>query len=65
MKGLRYLIRNYTALAVKEHLRSQVEQDSSEAGLTPNEVELVRFTAERAGHLEELAARSTGSRSTE
>jgi hypothetical protein len=61
MKGLRYLIRNYTALAVKEHLRSQIERDAGEAELTPNEVELVRFTAERSDPLTELAARSPGS----
>jgi len=60
MKGLRYRIRNYTALAVKEHLRAQIEQNASKAELTPNEVELVRFAAERSGQLEELAARSPG-----
>ena len=26
MKGIRYFFRNFTALAVKEHLRSQIEQ---------------------------------------
>jgi len=26
MRGLRYLLRNYTALAVKEHLRSQIHR---------------------------------------
>jgi hypothetical protein len=62
MKGLRYLLRNYTALAVKEHLRSQIEQNASEAQLTPNEVELVRFTAERSDQLKELAAGSPGRR---
>jgi len=61
MKGLRYLIRNYTALAVKEHLRSQVEQNASRAELTPNEVDLVRFTAKRSDQLDALAARSSGS----
>jgi len=43
MKGVRYALRNFTALSVKEHLRSQVEQAGSGAILTPNEVELVRF----------------------
>ena len=61
MKGLRYLIRNYTALAVKEHLRSQIEQNASQAELTPNEIELVRFTAERSDQLGALAAESSGS----
>jgi hypothetical protein len=58
MKGLRYALRNFTALSVKEHLRSQVEQGRSEAELTPKEVELVRFTADRADQLKELADRS-------
>ena len=54
MKGLRYLLRNYTALAVKEHLRSQIERDATGAELTPSEVELVRFTGERAEQLKTL-----------
>jgi hypothetical protein len=41
VKGIRYVLRNFTALSVKEHLRSQIEQAGSEAELTPNEVELV------------------------
>ena len=57
LKGIRYLLRNYTALAVKEHLRSQVERAGNGAELTPNEVELVRFAADRT---EELADRSPG-----
>jgi len=56
MKGVRYLLRNYTALAVKEHLRSQIEDATGE--LTRNEVELVRFTGERADQLQQLAAKS-------
>jgi hypothetical protein len=58
VKGLRYLLRNYTALAVREHLRSQVEATGSRAELTPNEVELVRSAADRSEQLNELAARS-------
>jgi hypothetical protein len=45
MKGIRYFLRNFTATAVKEHLRSQVESEG-EPALTPNEVELVRFIRE-------------------
>ena len=60
MKGLRYALRNFTALSVKEHLRSQIEQAESEAELTPNEVELVRFAADHSDQLRELADRSTG-----
>jgi hypothetical protein len=58
MKGLRYRLRNYTALAVREHLRSQIDEAGSGAELTPNEIELVRFTADRSERLLELAARS-------
>jgi hypothetical protein len=59
MKGIRYAIRNFTALSVKEHLRSQIERAGNGAELTPNEVELVRFAAERSGQLSQLADRST------
>jgi hypothetical protein len=58
MKGIRYALRNFTALSVKEHLRSQVERAGSGAELTPKEVELVRFTADRSDELKELADRS-------
>jgi hypothetical protein len=60
MKGIRYALRNFTALSVKEHLRSQIEQTGSGAELTPNEVELVRFAADRSDQLKELADRSPG-----
>jgi hypothetical protein len=60
MKGIRYFFRNFTALAVKEHLRSQVESAESGANLTPNEVELVHFAADRSEQLTELARRSSG-----
>jgi hypothetical protein len=58
MKGIRYALRNFTALSVKEHLRSQIDKPGSEAALTPNEVELVRFAADRSEQLKELADRS-------
>jgi hypothetical protein len=60
LKGVRYFFRNFTALAVREHLRSQLERTDSGAELTPNEVELVRFTAERSAQLTGLADRSPG-----
>jgi hypothetical protein len=59
MKGIRYALRNFTALSVKEHLRSQVDESGSDAELTPNEVELVRFALARADRLKELADRSS------
>jgi hypothetical protein len=43
MKGIRHLLRNFTASAVKEHLRSQVEDTGGSPDLTTNELELVRF----------------------
>ena len=59
MRGIRYFLRNFTALTVKEHLRSQVERSESGAELTPNEVELVRFAGDRSEQLAELADRSS------
>lgn len=58
VKGIRYALRNFTALSVKEHLRSQLEHAGTDAELTPNEVALVRFAADRADRLKELADRS-------
>ena len=58
VKGIRYALRNFTALSVKEHLRSQIDRSGSEAELTPNEVELVRFAAARSDQLKELADKS-------
>ena len=60
VKGIRYALRNFTALSVKEHLRSQIEHEGGSAELTPNEVELVRFAADRSDQLRELADRSPG-----
>lgn len=58
LKGIRYFFRNFTALAVREHLRAQIDRTDDEAELTPNEVELVRFTSDRADQLTKLAGRS-------
>jgi hypothetical protein len=57
MKGLRYLLRNFTALAVREHLRSQIDRAGSTAELTPNEFALVRFTTAHSVLLSELAGK--------
>lgn len=59
MKGIRYALRNFTALSVKEHLRSQIDGPRSDAELTPNELELVRFVIDRSDQLKELASRSS------
>jgi hypothetical protein len=58
MKGIRYALRDFPALSVKEHLRSQIEWAGSGAELTPHEVELVRFAADHSHQLKELADRS-------
>jgi hypothetical protein len=60
VKGPRYLLRNFTALAVKEHLRSQLDRPAGGAELTPNEVELVRFAADCTDQLKQLADASPG-----
>jgi hypothetical protein len=43
MKGIRHFVRDFTATAVREHLRSQIEDTSDSPDLTKNEIELVRF----------------------
>jgi hypothetical protein len=48
MRGLRYGLRQYTATAVKEHIRSQLEDTGGAPRLTKNELELVRFLRESA-----------------
>jgi hypothetical protein len=58
MKGIRWALRNFTALSVKEHLRSQIVRSGSGAELTPKEADLVRFAADHAAQLEDLAERS-------
>ena len=40
-------MREYTATAVKEHLRSQLEETGGSPELTKKEVELVRFVLDR------------------
>ena len=42
VRGVRYFLRQYTAMAVKEHIRSQVEV-AAKPELTKREVELVRY----------------------
>jgi hypothetical protein len=43
MQGVRSFLRDFTASAVREHLRSQVEDAAAGPSLTRNEIELVRF----------------------
>jgi len=53
-RGVRYLLRQFTATAVKEHIRSQVE-DADSPELTANEIELVRFVRESRVDWDRLA----------
>jgi hypothetical protein len=46
MKGVRHSLRDFTATAVKEHLRSQIVDADGPPELTKNEIELVRFICE-------------------
>jgi hypothetical protein len=50
-------MRNFTATAVKEHLRSQLEDTGGRPELTPKEIELVRFIHQHAASWNELLAR--------
>ena len=43
MRGVRHFLRNVTASAVREHLRSEIEATAGSPRLTENEVEVVRF----------------------
>jgi hypothetical protein len=45
-RGVRYFLRQFTATAVREHLRSQVEESAGSPELTRNEIELVRYVRE-------------------
>jgi hypothetical protein len=47
LKGIRHFLRDFTASAVTEHLRSQIE-DAESPQFTRNEIKLVRFTREGA-----------------
>jgi hypothetical protein len=46
MKWRQYFLRNFIATAVREHLRSQIEDRGDSPELTKNELELVRFICE-------------------
>jgi hypothetical protein len=47
-KGIRRFLRDFTAIAVGEHLRSAIEATGGSPDLTKNEIELVRFISEGA-----------------
>jgi hypothetical protein len=60
MKGGRYFMRNFTATAVQEHLRSQIEDTEGSPKLTPNELKLVRFICEGSFDWRSFAAAHEG-----
>jgi hypothetical protein len=61
MKGIRHFLRDFTASAVKEHLRSQIENTEGPPDLTKNEIELVRFI--REGSFDWAGSRQSSSES--
>jgi hypothetical protein len=64
MRGIRHFLRNFTASAVREHLRSEIEATGGLPELTKNEIELVRFIRAESfdwdGFLARLAGPSLG-----
>jgi hypothetical protein len=48
MRGVRHFLRNFTAMSVKEHLRSQIEDTGGSPKLTDKEIDLVRYIRERS-----------------
>jgi hypothetical protein len=46
VRNVRHFLRNFTATAVKEHLRSEIEATEGSPRLTAKELELVCFIRE-------------------
>ncbi len=59
-KGARYFLRNFSATAVKEHLRSQIEDTGGSPDLTKNELELMRFIYEGSFDWRAFLAKRSG-----
>ncbi len=59
-RGVRYLLRQFTATTVREHLRSQIEDAEGPPELTKNEFELVRFVREGSFDWERYLAERSG-----
>jgi hypothetical protein len=57
---VRYLLRQFTATAVREHLRSQIEDTTGRPQLTENELELVRFVRDGSFDWERYLAERSG-----
>jgi hypothetical protein len=54
--GIRHSLRNFTATAVQEHLRSQIEDTGGVPKLTDKEVELVRYIRDDSVKWDEVVA---------
>jgi hypothetical protein len=52
MERVRRFLRDFTAMSVKEHLRSQLDTTGRSPDLTAREIELVRFIRERSADWE-------------
>ena len=59
MHGIRHALRNFTATAVKEHLRSQLEDTGGAPNLTDKEVELVRYVRGESAKFDVIVAPRT------
>jgi hypothetical protein len=55
--GIRHALRNFTATAVKEHLRSQLEDTGGAPNLTQKEIELVRYVRDESVRLDAAVSR--------
>jgi hypothetical protein len=51
-------MRNFTATAVKEHLRSQLEDTGGDPNLTDKEIELVRYIRDESVKLDAVVGRT-------
>ena len=60
MSRIRHFLRNFTATAVKEHLRSAIEVTGGSPNLTEKEIELVRFIREGSFDWDAFLAGRTG-----
>jgi len=61
MRGIRHFMRNFSATAVKEHLRSEIEATGGSPDLTKNELELIRFIYEGSFDWRAFLAKRSGS----
>jgi hypothetical protein len=57
---LRHFMRNFTATAVKEHLRSQLENTGGAPNLTDKEIELVRYIRDESAKFDAVVATRAG-----